>query len=134
MLAHEPDARIGRVVLLGTPYAGCHCGFTLAATPGLAGLVGRSFADWFRQPRPDLPPATEIGIIAGTHRRGLGFGRIIPKLARPNDGLITVDETRLATASDSIALNVSHSGMLVSRACAGQIASFLRLGKFIHAR
>ena len=130
MLAQEPDPRIGRVVLLGTPYAGCHCGATLAATPGLARLVGRTFDDWFGLPRPALPPATEVGIIAGTRR--LSFGRLIPGLPRPNDGLITVDETRLATASDSIALNVSHSGMLVSRACAVQIASFLRTGKFIH--
>lgn len=131
MLAQEPDARIGRVVLLGTPYAGCHCGSTLEATPGLARLVGRTFEDWFSLPRPALPAATEVGIIAGTRR--LGFGRLIPGLPRPNDGLIAVDETRLDTASDSIALNVSHSGMLVSRACTGQIASFLRSGKFIHA-
>ena len=130
MLAQEPDARIGRVVLLGTPYVGCHCGATLTATPGLARLVGRTFEDWFRLPRPTLPPATEVGIIAGTRR--LGFGRLIPGLPRPNDGCIAVDETRLATASDSIVLNVSHSGMLVSRACAGQIASFLKTGKFIH--
>jgi len=130
LLAQEPDPRIGRVVLLGTPYAGCHCGATLAATPGLARVVGRTFDDWFGLPRPALPLATEIGIIAGTRR--LGFGRLIPGLPRPNDGLITVDETRLSTASDSIALNVSHSGMLVSRACARQIASFLRTGKFIH--
>lgn len=129
MLSQEPDTRIGRVVLLGTPYAACHCGFTLAAIPGLSGLVGTTFTDWFRLPRPDLPPATEIGIIAGTRR--IGFGRIIPGLKRPNDGLIAVDETRLPTATDSIALHVSHSGMLVSRACAGQIAAFLRTGKFV---
>ena len=131
MLSQEPDARIGRIVLLGTPYAGCHCGFTLAALPGLSGLTGRSFKDWFRQARPDLPPATEIGIIAGTRR--IGFGCLIPGLKRPNDGLITVDETRLPTATDRIALHLSHSGMLVSRACAGQIATFLRTGKFVRA-
>ena len=131
MLSQEPDARIGRIVLMGTPYAACHCGFTLAANPVLPGLVGRTFEDWFRQPRPDLPPATDIGIIAGTRR--ISFGRLIPGLARPNDGLIAVDETCLVTARDSIALNVSHSGMLISRTCAGQIASFLRTGKFVHA-
>ncbi len=129
MLSQEHDARIGRVVLLGTPYAGCHCGFTLAAIPGLSGLVGRTFKDWFRQAHPDLPPATEVGIIAGTRR--IGFGRMIPGLARPNDGLIAVAETRLPTATDRIALHVSHSGMLVSRACAGLIAGFLRTGKFV---
>jgi len=130
MLAHEPDPRIGRVVLLGTPYAGCHCGFTIGATPLLSGLVGQTFEDWFAQPRPTLPPAIEVGVIAGTRR--LSFGRLIPGLPRPNDGLIAVEETRLPTAADSIELPLSHSGMLVSRACAGQIASFLRTGKFVH--
>ena len=111
--------------------AGCHCGFTLAATPLLAALVGHTFRDWFGRPRPALPPAAQIGIIAGTRR--IGFGRLIPGLARPNDGVVAVDETRIATARDSIALPVSHSGMLVSRACAGQVANFLRTGNFIHA-
>lgn len=131
MLSQEPDARIRRVVLLGTPYAGCHCGMTLAAHPLLAALVGRTFEEWFRQPRPALQAGVEVGVIAGT--RSISFGCLIPGLARPNDGLVAVDETRITAAKDSIALNVSHSGMLVSRACANQIASFLRTGKFIHA-
>lgn len=130
MLSQEPDARIRRVVLLGTPYAGCHCGFTLAALPVLAALVGRTFEDWLRLPRPAMQPEVEIGVIAGT--RPIGLGRLIPGLARPNDGIVAIDETRIAAARDSIALNVSHSGMLLSRACAGQIANFLSSGSFIH--
>lgn len=130
MLAQEPDARIGRVVLLGTPYKGCHCGSSIAALPMLSGMVGRTFSDWFSQPRPRLPPAIEIGVIAGTHR--ISLGRLIPGLPRPSDGLISVEETCVPTATDSIALPVSHTGMLVSRACAGQIASFLRTGRFVH--
>jgi len=129
MLAQRPDARIGRVVMLGTPCAGCHCGFTLAAIPLLAPVVGRTFADWFEQPRPTLPPRPEVGVIAGTRR--IGFGLLIPGLARPNDGLIAVDETRLESAVDSIALHVHHSGMLFSRTCVLQIASFLRTGRFV---
>jgi pimeloyl-ACP methyl ester carboxylesterase len=131
MLSEEFDPRIRRVVLLGTPYAGCHCGFALAAIPLLAPLVGRTFPDWFNLPRPVLPAATEIGVIAGTRR--ISFGRLIPGLARPNDGLIAVAETQLPAATDSIELSVSHSGMLVSRACARQIASFLGTGRFVHA-
>jgi pimeloyl-ACP methyl ester carboxylesterase len=131
MLSHEPDARIRRVVLMGTPYAGCHCGITLAAQPVLTGLVGQTFKDWFTLPRAALQTAVEIGVIAGT--RPIGLGRIIPGLARPNDGVVAVNETRISAAKDSIELNVSHSGMLVSRACAGQIASFLKTGRFIHA-
>jgi hypothetical protein len=115
--------------MLGTPCAGCHCGFTLAAIPPLAPVVGRTFVDWFRQPPPALSPPPEIGVIAGTRR--IGFGLIIPGLARPNDGLISVAETRFASAVDSIALHVHHSGMLFSPACVLQIISFLRTGKFV---
>jgi pimeloyl-ACP methyl ester carboxylesterase len=131
MLSQEPDARIRSIVLLGTPYAGCHCGIALAAQPVMNALVGRTFKDWFSLPPPALQTAVGIGVIAGT--RPIGLGRLIPGLARPNDGVIAVNETRIAAAGDSITLNVSHSGMLVSRVCAGQIASFLRTGMFIHA-
>lgn len=131
MLSKEPDVRIRRVVLLGTPYAGCHCGITLAANPLLAWLVGRTFKEWFNLPRPTLQTTVEIGIISGTHP--LGLGCLIPGLAHPNDGVVAVDETRIDVAKDSIALDVSHSGMLVSRACTWQIANFLRAGSFIHA-
>jgi pimeloyl-ACP methyl ester carboxylesterase len=131
MLSQEPDARIRSIVLLGTPYAGCHCGLTVAAQPVINVLVGQTFKDWFSLPRPPLQTAVAIGVIAGT--RPMGLGRLIPGLARPNDGLVAVNETHIAAARDSITLNVSHSGLLVSRACAGQIASFIRVGRFIHA-
>ena len=131
MLSQEHDVRIRRVILLGTPFVGCHSGISLAAQPVLKALVGRTLKDWFSLPRPAMNPAVEIGVLAGT--RPIGFGRLIPGLAHPNDGLIAVDETHIAAARDSITLNVSHSGMLVSRACAGQVANFLRTGSFIHA-
>jgi hypothetical protein len=41
-----------------------------------------------------------------------------------------VEETRLPAMRDHIVLNVSHSGMLVSRAVAHQIDAFLRDGAF----
>ncbi|MCX7170134.1 MAG: alpha/beta hydrolase, partial [Proteobacteria bacterium] len=72
-----------------------------------------------------------IGVVAGTH--SFSCGRLIPGLALPNDGLVAVEETRIATARDSLSLNVSHSGMLLSRSCARQAASFIRTGSFIHA-
>ena len=130
LLAQRADPRIARVVLLGTPVTGCHCGFFCAKQPLLAWLVGRSFADWFNAPRPSPPPGTEVGVIAGT--RSISCGRLIPGLECPNDGLIAVAETRVVGAADSVALYVSHTGMLVSRACSRQLASFLRTGRFIH--
>ncbi len=131
MLSQYRDARIKKVILMGTPYASCHCGFTLEAYSGLAPLVGRTFKDWFSLAHPALPHAIDIGVIAGT--RSIGSGRLIGGLARPNDGLVALEETHIAGAKDSIALNVSHSGMLVSRACADQIIKFIRTGSFSHA-
>lgn len=131
MLAQPCDPRIGRIVLMGTPYGGCHSGFAIAAIPGFSWVVGRSFEDWFSQPPPELPSTVCIGVIAGTRR--VSFGRLIPGLPRPNDGLISVDETRLRSAMDSIALDVCHSGMLASRVCAAQVACFLKNGAFVHA-
>lgn len=97
----------------------------------LSMLVGHTFKDWFNMPRTALPPAVDIGVIAGTC--SISSGRLIPGLARPNDGLIAVNETYIPSAKDSISLPVSHSGMLVSKACAGQVSNFLRVGSFIHA-
>lgn len=131
MLSLYPDARIRNLVLMGTPYAGCHSGITLAALPVMNVLVGRTFKDWFGLPRPALQTRVGIGVIAGT--RPIGLGRLIPGMARPNDGLVAVNETHVATARDRIELNVSHSGMLVSRVCASQIINFLKTGKFVHA-
>jgi pimeloyl-ACP methyl ester carboxylesterase len=131
MLSRYLDARISRLVMMGTPYAGCRSGITLAALPVMNMLVGRTFKDWFALPHPALQTAVEIGVIAGT--RSIGLGRLIPGMAHPNDGLVEVNETHFPAARDSIALHVSHSGMLVSRACARQIANFLRARKFIHA-
>jgi hypothetical protein len=130
-VAQSADVRLGRVVLLGSPCAGSHCAVTLAGTPLLASIVGRTMQDWLRGARPILPPAVEIGVIAGTC--SIGLGRLIPGLAQPNDGAVALAETVLPEAKEHITLNVSHSGMLVSRACAVQTAHFLRTGRFVDA-
>ena len=130
LLAQSADPRIARLVLLGTPVTGCHCGAFCAKQPLLAWLGGRSFDDWFKAPRPNPPAGVEVGVIAGT--RSISWGRLIPGLEHPNDGLIAVAETFVAGAADSVALSVSHTGMLVSRACSRQLESFLKTGRFIH--
>lgn len=131
MLARQADPRVKRLVLMGSPCTGCHCGTYMAARPALAPLLGRSVKDWLARPRPIAPAAVEIGVIAGTRR--LGLGCVIPGLPLPNDGVVAVAEACLPGARDSIVLPVSHSGMLFSNRSTGQIAAFLRTGSFIHA-
>lgn len=130
LLAQHADPRIRRAVLIGSPCMACHCAAVLAHTPLLNALLGHTLPDWLALPHPSLPASAEIGVLAG--RRSLGLGRVIPGLARPNDGVVSIAETRLPEARDFIVLDVSHTGMLFSRACAEQAAAFLDSGSFIH--
>lgn len=133
MLAAAQDARIGRVVLLGSPVRDCHCARTLARVPVLSGVLGRSLPQWVQSSSEflaALPPHLQVGVLAG--HGAIGMGRVIPGLARPNDGVVAVHETRLDQATDTIVLPLSHSAMLVSTRCADQVAAFLRNGHFYH--
>ncbi len=135
MLRQAPDAdqRAHRVVLLGTPCVDSHCARRLAGVAGMPVLLGRSIIEWLaRAPgtKVALPPAVEVGVLAGT--RSVGLGRVVPGLPRPNDGVVAVAETRLPGAADFIALPVAHSEMLASRRCTAQIAAFLEAGRFLH--
>lgn len=130
MLAQYRDPRVRRVVLMGSPCMGCHCASVLLRTPSLAAIVGRSLKEWLELPRTQFPDSPEIGVLSGS--RSLGLGRLISGLPRPNDGVVSVTETRLPEARDFITLPVSHSEMLISRACADQVAAFLGSGSFKH--
>jgi pimeloyl-ACP methyl ester carboxylesterase len=130
MLAQYRDPRVRRVVLMGSPCMGSHCASSLLRTPILAAIVGRTLKEWLALPPPKIPEQVEIGVLSGS--RSLGIGRLVPGLPRPNDGVVTVRETQLPEARDFITLPVSHTEMLVSRACADQMAAFLGSGRFIH--
>ena len=93
-LAHAPDERVRRVVLLGVPIADSLSG-ALIARSRLAPLLGTTRALWLSHPRPDIPADVEAGAIAGTRRFGLG--RVVLDLPPPNDGVVTVAETRHAS-------------------------------------
>lgn len=131
MLAERADPRLGRVVLLGSPVSGSHCAAGLRRWPGGAVMLGRSMRDWLAAPLPSLPVGIEIGVLAGS--RSLGLGRVIRGLSKPNDGVVAVAETRLATGKDSVVLPVAHSQMLFSKTCVDQVVSFLNTGNFSHA-
>lgn len=75
-----------------------------------------------------MPLAIEIGAIAGTRR--LGVGMAFARLDNPNDGVVTVAETRLPGLADHLVLPVSHSGMLFSARVAREVCAFLRAGRF----
>lgn len=132
MLEESADVVPGRVILVGTPVAGSHAARRLARLPGGRAALGRSMREWMEAGRPACFPACEVGVIAG--RMPMGAGRIVaPDLPAPHDGAVSVEETRLPEMRDHIVLNVSHSGMLVSRVVAHQMDFFLRNGTFDRA-
>jgi len=131
MLDESADIAPGRVILSGTPVAGSHAARRLARLPGGRAALGRSMVEWMEPGRRIDARGREIGVIAG--RMPVGAGRIVaPDLPAPHDGAVSVEETRLPGMRDHIVLNVSHSGMLLSRAVARQAGAFLRHGAFDH--
>jgi pimeloyl-ACP methyl ester carboxylesterase len=122
-------SRAGRVVMLGSPLTGSLAADRLARiAPGRA-LLGHSVGDWLSRPIRRWSLANELGIIAGT--RSLGMGRLVaPGLPRPNDGAVSVEETRLPGAREHLLLPVSHSGMLLSKLVGRCTLNFLQTGRF----
>lgn len=127
-LARRPDSRVRRIVLLGAPVADCLTGRKIARMRFLAPLLGTTRTLWADMPPLDMPPGVEAGAIAGTRRFGLGT--VVLRLPGPSDGVVRVDETRHPRLADHVVMPVAHSEMLVSRAVAAQVASFLRNGRF----
>jgi pimeloyl-ACP methyl ester carboxylesterase len=131
MLEREAALPPGRVVLLGVPYGDTHAGRALAGSALGARMLGRSIREWLDLNKPTQFPGREIGVLAGT--LSVGLGRVFaPDLPKPNDGAVTIAETRLAAARDRIELPVTHTGMVLSRVVARQVGAFLRDGRFDH--
>jgi pimeloyl-ACP methyl ester carboxylesterase len=130
LAADGGETRIGRVVLLGAPYAGCRTAQWARRVPGGAALLGRGIAEWLECPRPPLPAGLEIGVLAGTLPVGLGVW--VHGLRRPSDGVVAVEETRLPGMRDFVTVRVAHGVMTVSRGVARQVVAFLRDGRFEH--
>ena len=135
MLTEFPEPRVGRVILAGSPYGACSVGTKLSRGGPGRRILGRSILQWLDQAgatHPTREPPYELGVIAGC--RSLGAGRLIARLPEPNDGVVTVEETRIPNPRDEIVLNVGHSEMLVSAEVARQACSFFRHGFFLHDR
>ncbi|MCB1636763.1 MAG: hypothetical protein KDI51_19400, partial [Xanthomonadales bacterium] len=65
--------------------------------------------------------ALEIGVVAGD--RPYGVGRIVPNVPKPNDGMVTVAETRWPGARDHIVLPLTHMQMLWAHSFGPELAA-----------
>lgn len=128
----HPDPRPGRIVLLGSPFGGSHAAAQIDPHRLGHALLGRSLREWLAERPAAWSGPRALGVIAGTGR--IGMGRLIARdLPRPNDGVVSVEETRVPGAADHLVLPLSHTAMLASRRVADETAHFLRHGRFRHA-
>lgn len=131
LLHYAPPALPGRAVTIVSPHGGSYVAATLSRYRLGRAVVGKSVADlvaglaW-------PPSGREIGVIRG--QGGVGLGRVVPGLARPNDGVLTLAEMALADARDTITLDRSHSAMLLAPEVGRQACHFVRHGTFDRAR
>lgn len=120
--------RPGRIVLLGSPVNGSEVARRLYSTRLTRWSLGHSVEHGLLGDRPVWMKWRDLGTIAGTIP--LGMGLIVGGPELPHDGTVSVEETYLGGATDSLTLPASHLGLLYSEEVAIQIVTFLRAGKF----
>lgn len=121
---------LGRVVLIGTPNQGSKLVDRFRDT-GLLSLLGPTTAalgtDSASLPGRLPAPYYPVGVIAGVNR-GEWNDHLLPGA---DDGLISVDSTRLEGMSDFIEIESGHSRMRYNKDVARQAIEFLRTGRFL---
>jgi pimeloyl-ACP methyl ester carboxylesterase len=124
--------RLGRVVMLGTPNGGSEIADRLKdflpyrAWFGPAGQqLGtiRDAALSLMLPPVDYP----VGIIAGNRSVYPLASALLP---RPNDGRVSVENTKLDGMADHIVIGASHPWLPRNALAIGQTMAFLRDGRF----
>lgn len=128
---HRP-ANLGRSVMLGPPNRGSEMADTfrhMRLFEMLIGPAGQQLGSDAKSVPNRLGPADfDVGIIAG-NRSSLPLPGIFQG---PNDGLVTVESTRLDGMADHITLPVTHSFMMNNPIVIAQVLFFLEHGKFDH--
>jgi triacylglycerol esterase/lipase EstA (alpha/beta hydrolase family) len=128
MLESSAETPPGRVVLLGSPVKGSLAARNLVAKH-LGWILGRSGPDGLAEEYdPQWHGQRELGVIAGTG--GFGLNPLRPDLPEPHDGLVAVEETRLAGVADYVEVKTTHTGLLFNPEVAEQVIAFLHGGKF----
>jgi pimeloyl-ACP methyl ester carboxylesterase len=128
-LQRYPELPVNKVVCLGSPLLDSSAGRRFIRFAHGRAMLGKTLPEAvFEKPLIAWSGTQTVGVIAGT--RSLGLGRIITRLPRPNDGMVSLAETCLPGIDDHLEMNVGHMALVLSATVAKQCISFLRQGKF----
>ena len=125
------DPRFGKAVLIGTPNKGSEIAdhYDDSWLMEIGGGISEALTTGQKSLGQQLEQShLQIGIIAGTKSSAM-----TNKLFNgPNDGLVSVESTKLDNMQDFIAIKVGHAGMRYNEQVARQTLYFLRHGEFDH--
>ncbi|SCB27361.1 Alpha/beta hydrolase family protein [Bradyrhizobium shewense] len=128
---HRP-ARLGRVVMLGTPNSGSEVADLLRGFLPYRKFYGPAGLELTTTPAtaPNALPAIDypVGVIAGSRFIDPVAGLVV--LPKPNDGRVSVRSAMLAGMADHIVVKTSHTGLPRHAAAIEQTIAFLREGRF----
>ena len=131
-LARHRPRRLGRVVMLGTPNQGSEVADTLRNLAIFRRFYGPAGQQLTTGPDAALTalPAIDycVGIIAGNRSIDpISSTFVLPK---PNDGKVSVANTKLAGMSGHVVVGASHPMLARKKAAIEQTIAFLRTGRF----
>ena len=130
-LSTNESAELGRVVMMGPPNQGSAAVDELIGVPGfdwLNGPAGRQLGKGEDSVPLRLGPADfELGVIAGNRTIDPVTSAV---LENPDDGRVSVDDTRLDGMADFVVVEHSHAFMMRMRRPIELTIEFLRSGQF----
>lgn len=128
--ALQDESRLvtGRVVLLGSPVNGSAVAQHITRYRALRWLMGRATEKGLLGDGPRWRGWQSLGMIAGC--RSFGIGRLLGGLSGVNDGVVNLEETRIEGVRDSLVVDTTHFGLLISRQVAAQVCAYLKHGRF----
>ena len=122
MLEGGDLSRPGRVAMLGSPMAGCTVGRKLARYGAGRWVMGAVAREGIVERAPRWTGGRELLVVAGDLPLGTGM---LLGIARPHDGMVRVEETRVEGARAAV-VRASHVGLLLSRKVARLLCDHFR--------
>lgn len=123
--------KLNRVVMLGPPNKGSQVVDNLKNVPGFRLINGPAGVQLGTE-ETDIPASLgaakgEVGVIAGTKTINLILSLYLPN---PDDGKVSVENTKLDGMKEHITVNVSHPFLMKDDEVIGYVINFLERGEF----